>query len=262
MVGVTTHRTHGRLRRRYGPHPDQFGELHVSRTDPERGSLVLVHGGFWRTRRDLAMTRPAAEALADLGWNVWNLEYRRGANISWRETLDDCAAGLDHLTGLADELQLDLSEVIVVGHSAGGQLAASLAAHAHRQRSRMVTGLVTLNGVMHLEMAAELEIGDGAVAGFIREDAAALDSADPARILPIGVPVRCLHGRDDERVPFVLAEEFCRLARSAGDNVDLQEIPGQHTAPIDPAGPTWPFVADALTTPWPSFLASSERSGR
>jgi acetyl esterase/lipase len=262
VVGVTTHRNHGRLRRRYGSHPDQFGELHVSRTDPERGSIVLIHGGFWRSHRDLSMTRHASEALADLGWNVWNLEYRRGTDTSWRETLDDCANGLDHLAGLAEELQFDTTTTILVGHSAGGQLATWMASDARDRQSSTLSGLVTLNGVLHLRLAAEMAIGDDAVAGFLGDDLAALSIADPSLHLPLGLPMRCLHGREDERVPFRIAEEFARLASSAGDHVVLQEIPGQHTAPIEPNGPAWPAVTQALAMPWPVLTETSERSRR
>lgn len=259
---MTSHRPHGRLRRRYGPHHDQFGDLHVSRSDPERGTIVLVHGGFWRPHRDLTMTRPASEALADLGWNVWNLEYRRGGSTSWRETLHDCADGLDHLTDLAHELQLDTTTTILVGHSAGGHLAAWMASDARRRRTRPITGLLTLNGVLHLGLARELATGDDAVSAFLGDDPEALEVADPSRRLPLGVPMRCLHGRQDERVPFAIAEAFCRLARSAGDDVELREIPGPHAAPIEPDGAAWDAVRDSLTTQWPSQLEASHRSHR
>lgn len=262
MVNVTTQRAHGRLRRRYGPHPDQFGDLHVSRSDPERGTVLLVHGGFWRPHRNLTMTRPASEALADLGWNVWNLEYRRGGNTAWRDTLDDCAAGLDHLAELAHELQLDTATTILVGHSAGGQLAAWMAGDAQRRQVLPIAGLLTLNGVLHLGLARQLATGDDAVFGFLGDDPAAFHFADPSRRLPLGVPMRCLHGSQDERVPFIIAEEFSRLARSAGDDVELREIPGQHTTPIEPDGAAWATVTNALNTPWPSLLESGRGSHR
>jgi acetyl esterase/lipase len=262
VSGVTSHRPHGRLRRRYGPHHDQFGDLHVSRSDPERGTVVLLHGGFWRPHRDLEMTRSASEALADLGWNVWNLEYRRGDGTSWKQTLNDCADGLEHLTELARELQIDTSTTILVGHSAGGQLAAWTASDAQRRRTCRITGLLTLNGVMHLGLAAELAIGNDAVAGFLGNDPAALDAADPSRRLPLGVPMRCLHGRQDERVPFAIGEAFHRLARSAGDDVELRQVLGTHTAPIEPGGVAWDAVRDSLNTTWPSRLESSEGSDR
>ena len=45
---------------RYGGDPAQFGELWL----PEgaaAGTVVVIHGGFWRARYDLSLGRPLAE---------------------------------------------------------------------------------------------------------------------------------------------------------------------------------------------------------
>jgi acetyl esterase/lipase len=263
ITKVTSHRSHGHLRRHYGPVPDQHGDLHVSRSDPERGTLVLFHGGFWRPHRTLSMTRPVAEALADAGWNVWNVEYRRHGRGTWQQTLQDCADAVDHLAVLGEELALDLTTTLVVGHSAGAQAAAWVTARAMRTGSPLrIDGLVTLNGVVDLGLAAELGIGNHAVDEFLGADSTALDQTDPVRRLPLGVPARCLHGRDDERVPFTIGEEFVALARAAGDDVELREIPGGHTAPIEPHDKAWAHVLDALNDPWPGrFAPASAQAG-
>jgi acetyl esterase/lipase len=61
---------------RYGADPAQFGEL----WRPEgaaAGTVVVIHGGFWRARYDLSLGRPLAADLAARGYAAWNLEYRR-----------------------------------------------------------------------------------------------------------------------------------------------------------------------------------------
>jgi acetyl esterase/lipase len=85
---------------------------------------VLLHGGFWRARYDLRLEDPLIADLTKRGWATWNLEYRRLGPLSrggWPATLEDVAAGIDHL-GRIDE-PLDLARVVAIGHSAGGQLA-------------------------------------------------------------------------------------------------------------------------------------------
>lgn len=259
MVAVKTHRSPERLRRRYGPQHDQVGDLHVSRKDPERGTIVLIHGGFWRRHRDLSMTRPAAEAFAELGWNVWNIEYRRGPGTSYRDTLDDCRAAIEHLQVLDDELLIETRTTLLVGHSAGAQLAAWAAADATAVVRRTLTGVLSLNGVLDVAGARDLAIGDNAVDAFIGEDVdTALATVDPARRLPLGVPIRCLHSPDDERVPLSIAEAFCRAATASGDAVELRRIPGAHADPIVPGGPAWTDVVHALDTPWAARLVVGE----
>ena len=59
--------------------------------------------------------------LADRGWATWNVEYRRVGNGGGvPETLDDVRAAIAALTQLAEPL--DTGRVVIVGHSAGGQL--------------------------------------------------------------------------------------------------------------------------------------------
>ena len=112
---------------RYGPDPAQHGELWLP-ADPVPGTIVVIHGGFWRARYDLSLARPLAADLAQRGYAVWNLEYRRpGGGGGWPATFEDVAAGIDLLAGLP----VDTSTVVAIGHSAGGQLAAWAAGGAH-----------------------------------------------------------------------------------------------------------------------------------
>jgi len=69
---------------------------------------------------------PVALDLVSRGFAVWSLEYRRvgGVGGGWPGTLQDVGAGIDHLATLAAEgVDVDLSRVTSVGHSAGGHLA-------------------------------------------------------------------------------------------------------------------------------------------
>jgi alpha-beta hydrolase superfamily lysophospholipase len=61
---------------RYGADPAQFGELWLP-SQPSRGTVVIIHGGFWRARYDLSLGSPLAADLAARGYTAWNLEYRR-----------------------------------------------------------------------------------------------------------------------------------------------------------------------------------------
>src|SRR5499427_8031420 len=111
---------------RYGPDPAQHGELWLP-ADPVAGTIVIIHGGFWRARYDLSLGRPLAADLAARGYTAWNLEYRRAlAGGGWPGTFEDVAAGIDLLAALA----ADTRQVIAVGHSAGGHLAAWAAGRA------------------------------------------------------------------------------------------------------------------------------------
>jgi acetyl esterase/lipase len=101
---------------RYGPDPAQFGELSLP-DGQALGTVVVLHGGFWRARYDLSLARPLAADLAARGYAAWNLEYRRAGNGGgWPATFEDVAAGIDLLA----TLPVDTSRVAAVGHSGQG----------------------------------------------------------------------------------------------------------------------------------------------
>lgn len=233
------------IREKYGVEPEQFGDLHLARTDAPKGSIVLVHGGFWRAHRGLEMTTPAATELAGLGWHVWNIEYRRAGQAAWQQTLLDCERACEYLAVLARTHGLVTDPALLVGHSAGGHLAAWVAG---RGAGGLVDGLVTLNGVLDFGLAHELGIGDNAARSFIGADASAVDVryCDPVRRLPLPFRAACLHSRDDERVPFDLTASYVGTSVAAGGVVDLIEVPGHHTAVIEPDSAAWPLVLASI----------------
>ncbi len=125
----------GRPRRiGYGEHPSQFGELTLPAGDGEvRGVAVVVHGGFWRQAYGLELGRPLAADLAAAGLAAWNIEYRRvgTGGGGWTATFDDVGGGAGCAGRPGQQAaggRLALDRVVAVGHSAGGHLAAWLAA--------------------------------------------------------------------------------------------------------------------------------------
>ncbi len=72
----------------------------------------------------LSSVSPLARDLAAHGITAWNLEYRRAGNGGgWPHTFEDILAGIDHLSEIAGDHDLQLGKVVALGHSAGGHLA-------------------------------------------------------------------------------------------------------------------------------------------
>lgn len=220
----------------YGDLPDQVGDLFVP--VPASGPLpvvVLVHGGFWREKYRRDTLTPLAHDLVRRGTAVWNVEYRRvgPSGGGWPETADDVLAAFDALPRLP--ASLDLDRVTVVGHSAGGHLALWLAAQ------RPLAGVVSLAGVADLQAAEKDRLGSDAVRAFLHGGRATdHPSADPARLLPTGVPALLVHGDEDANVPLDQSERYLAAATDAGDRCSLLRLPGaDHFVVIDPASDAW-----------------------
>jgi acetyl esterase/lipase len=244
----------------YGPHPDQVIDLRLPARD-RAPLVVIVHGGFWRARYDRAHTAPMADALASAGYLVAVPEFRRVGSPGggWPGTFDDVAAAFDALGALVEPYGADLTRVVWTGHSAGGHLALWAAAR-HRlpvaspwhcaARPRAV---VSLAGCASLELCDAWDLGDGAAAALMGGSAADLPGryavADPAALLPLGVPVTLVHGTRDDTVPVEMSRKYAARAARAGDDVRLTELPGAgHYGLIDPLSSAWPQVLAALGT--------------
>jgi acetyl esterase/lipase len=216
----------------YGDDPSQFVE--VSRGSGA-GTVVLLHGGFWRARVGLDHIAPVAADLHARGHTVWNVEYRRVGQTGWPATLDDVAAAVS----------LVEAPCVVVGHSAGGHLATWVVSRVP------VAGVVSLAGVLTLADAARDGVGDTAVpdlvGGMPDEVPERYAEADPVAHLPLGVPVRAVHAPDDDRVPIAVSRRYVAAARAAGDDAVFVEVPGDHFTLVDPTHPTWPVVLGQIT---------------
>jgi len=239
-------------RYRYGPAPEQFLELTLPGAHGPAPVAVVLHGGFWRAAYGVELARPLAADLAAAGFAAVAVEYRRvGNGGGWPETLEDVAAALDSLADLPDADRLDLADVTVIGHSAGGHLAAWAAGRGRLPEGApgagprvRVAAAVLQAGVLDLERADHQRLGNGAVREFLGGPSADRWTADPVRLLPTGVSVLCVHCGADDVVPLEQSERYAAAARTAGDRVEVRVVPGDHMAVIDPASEAWQVVRD------------------
>ncbi len=231
----------------YGSDPEQVADLLLPVTEGPHRVVVLLHGGFWRARFTRSTMAALAVDLTDRGWATWNVEYRRVGNGGGvPETLDDVRTAIGALSGLDEAV--DASRVVIVGHSAGGQLGLCVSDEP------AVAAVVSLAGVCDLGAAFADAIGESATAPFMgggpddRPEAYAL--ADPLRRIPAGARVLLVHGDADQRVPVHQSRRYAEAAAAAGDDrCELIELAGvDHFALIDPRTTTWATVAARLET--------------
>jgi acetyl esterase/lipase len=101
-------------------------------------------------------------------------------------------------------------------------------------------GVVALAAVTDMPACHALGLGQGAARALLgggpgrHPDRYRL--ADPMRLLPVGCPVRLVHGSADDRVPCGMSRDYAARARAAGDDVVLDELP-----------PWWPRVLAAFS---------------
>lgn len=236
------------VRRTYGDSDSQFLDLYLADVErgDRRGTIVSIHGGYWRQEYGLDINEPVVRHLCNRGWAVANIEYRRvtdgGAGI-WHEMSSDV---LDAISLVDDQP----GPTIALGHSAGGQLALWAAG----QPSAHLDAVIALAPVTDLFLADGLELSNHATAGLFGDSAAERPdlyaTASPLHLLPIGIPQLIVHGRADQDVPFDMVPEYLASAELAGDAVTLIDPDGvDHFDVIDPKHQVWRSI-DSWLNEW------------
>jgi acetyl esterase/lipase len=222
--------------------------------------LIVIHGGCWRSFGTPRIMRPFAKEMTSEGFATWSLEYRPvdAADRGWPNTFLDIADGIDHLRKIKEQYNLDLENVIVTGHSAGGHLALWTAGRhrigpssvLYRRDPLPVAAVVSLAGVGDLAAARPLDnsvcggdVIDDLVGGSPDEVSENYAAGSPIQLLPLGVPQRLLTGNADESVPPWLGNAYAIEARRAGDDVEAVTLDGSaHFEIIAPGSVVWDEV--------------------
>src|SRR6266481_4424384 len=137
----------------YGPDEFNFADLRLPHENGKQALksghpiVIFIHGGYWKAKYDLTHAGHACSALAHAGFATWQIEYRRVGNPGggWPGTFEDITSAFQFLPQIARQYQLDSKRVVVMGHSAGGQLSLALAA-----RQPALRGAISLAGVVDL----------------------------------------------------------------------------------------------------------------
>lgn len=250
---------------RYGPLAEHVADVRwpAARTTEPAPLVVVVHGGFWRAGFDRTHTGPQCAGLADDGYAVAAIEYRRTgmAGGGYPGTLEDVATALEQVPGLVAAaaapagVAVDTARTVLLGHSAGGHLGAWAATRA----TTSAVAAISLGGVLDLAQAAALALDQGeggsAVEALLGGQPADVPeryaACDPAALGRPLIPVTALHGADDDVVPPALSLTY---ADRTGQEVVV--LPGvEHFGLIDPQSPAWPVVLQHLAQ-------ASGRTGR
>jgi len=245
----------------YGSDPNQFFDLRLplrkasapkAKADAPHPLAINIHGGFWRAKYNLDHAGHLCAALTARGVTTANLEYRRVGNEggSWPGTFADIRSAYRFLLQNAPRYNFDPQKIVVLGHSAGGQLALCLAAHEPG-----VNRVVSLAGVVDLQRAYQLHLSNDAVIEFMRGTPAEVPEhyreADPMQLSIPRAKQWLVCGSADDIVPpdFSVDYAAAKKKRSGADkeDVNLVQIPGAgHFDLIDPRSTAWISVADLI----------------
>jgi acetyl esterase/lipase len=226
--------------------------------------ILILHGGYW-FGGDKSTWRSIARILAARGFVVFAANYRLSPRAPWPAQLDDAAAALGHIQAHARRFRLDPARMVVVGSSAGGQVATMLGATGGRH----IRGVVALSPVN----TPYLAYSDGgradatarrrklrrAVTTLVRCVPAGADTAAclfrlaqaTPQVTAAAAPMLFVHSRGDF-VPATQSATVRDALAIAGVSADLKTVPGvAHGGGLLRSRPVYTMVVnwiDAVTS--------------
>jgi acetyl esterase/lipase len=202
--------------------------LPAARTTPTPVVLAL-HGGSWMSndRRELG---PLAECLAGQGYAVISADYRLAPRAVFPAQRDDARDALRWTAAHAKACGFDLQHLVVLGLSAGGQLAMLLGVDRAPDLPRPCA-VVDLFGPsdftgkppdLKSEIAVQIYLG-----AEQQERPALYATASPIRyVTPDDPPFLIVHGEQDTVVPFDQSTRMTAALKKAGVPVTFHPVPG------------------------------------
>lgn len=235
---------------RYGPHPRELFDL-MRPADP-RGTVVYIHGGYWRMLSKYE-TSWVADGFVPSGYSVALFNYPLCPEVG----IGDIAASMrSALAALWRTLPTaaERDRLVVVGHSAGGYLCGTLATAPWGSDGLppvRLAGIVPISGLFELEPLVWTSMNKDLNLDAATARALSLSGRRPAGPLPVTAIV----GGDE-------SQEFKRQGRLFAEAPGFAsgryvEVPGtNHFTVIDglaaPGSPVHREVMDLLTRSGPA----------
>lgn len=166
--------------------------------------VVVIHGGGWDSG-DPSQFPEFNARLARQGYAVAAVSYRLAPTWKWPAQREDVQASIDFVKAHAKELNVDPNRWVIMGRSAGGQIAETI---AYRGEDASLKGLIAFYSPADLEFAFEYAADKDIInsrsllsnflGGIPAQVEAVYKDASPIRfVTPNSPPTLLFHGEMD-----------------------------------------------------------------
>jgi acetyl esterase/lipase len=235
-------------------------DLYSQRSSSRRPGVLVIHGGSWQSgdNRQLAALN---RYLAGQGYLVAAMNYRLAPQHKFPAAAEDVSEAIGYLKAHAAEIGFDTNRLVLIGRSAGAQLAL-LAAYTARDPA--IRGVIAMYGPPDLRFSytfpANPAVLDsrGLLKAYLGSDPDDMPNtylaASPFYFVgPAAPPTLLIHGGRDELVAEVQSERLATRLAAYGRRQFLLTMPwATHACDINFSGPCGQLSTYAIER----FLAS------
>ena len=228
--------------------------------------VVVLHTGGWNNGTP-AEFRAMNSHLARRGYATASIQYRLAPRWTWPAQRDDVRAALDYLRQNARPLGIDPNRLVLLGRSAGGQIAQ---AAAYGLREPGIRGVIAFYAPADLHFAYRYARSDDVLNSLqlLRDYLGGDPGAHPENydsasgiglVTPESVATLLLHGKRDELVWVQQSRRLrTRLDEAGVKNAFLELDWATHAFDYNPHGPGGQLSAWAVER----FLENVTRPGQ
>ena len=184
-------------------------DFYRSRAGGRRPCVIVVHGGSWSSGDNKQLPELNA-ILAEKGYHVAAINYRLAPQYQTPSPVEDIANCIRYLKDHSEELSLDTSRIVLLGRSAGAQIAL-LAAYTLHDPS--VIGVIDFYGPADMVWGYSLpsnplimdsrKVMEDYIGGAYPEIPAKYEDCSPIRFVnKLSPPTLIIHGRNDVLVAY------------------------------------------------------------
>ena len=221
---------------------DYYQPPKASRPSP---CVIVIHGGSWRSG-DSKQLAPLNPYLAARGYAVAAINYRLAPASRFPAARDDVIAAFNYLKSNADSLHLDPQRFVLLGRSAGGELALLV---AYTQNDPAIRGVISFYGPTDMYWSYANpgnplvidthDILHAYLGGSPKDVPENYDAASPIQFIDTSTPPTLLiHGNRDELVSVRQSERLAERLAQAGAPHFLLHLPwATHAGDFNFSGP-------------------------
>ncbi len=209
-------------------------------------AVLIVHGGSWKTgsRKEF---QPLNRYLAARGYLVAAIDYRLAPGSTFPAAREDIFAAIDYLTHRASALGWDGRQLVIVGRSAGGQIALSA---AYAGKYPVIKGAIVYYTPNDLVLGYTVpgnpliinsrKVISDYLGGTLQQVPQAYEDASPLRAVNSATPpTLMIHGVRDELVWAIHEDRLSAQLKKAGRPYYYLRLPwATHGCDINFSGPS------------------------
>lgn len=221
-------------------------DFYCSNTNKVAPCIIIIHGGSWR-EGDSQQLPKLNSYLANRGYNVASINYRKAPEYTNPAPIEDTRDAIDYIVKNCKELKVDTSNFVLIGRSAGGQIALL---SAYTLNNKNIKGVVSIYAPADMYWGAhhpankwvldtDKVLGDF-VGGSVKDVPEKYKLSSPIEFVENNsTPTLIIHGQHDCMVSFIHSEHLQQKLTEKKVNHYFLDLPwATHGCDFNISGPS------------------------